>query len=161
MLIWWTDWIVSVKWRILYLTKLQSRWKAVGKWPELYCSAGRQSTRKKRTHSMLSTLCVDSAFSTNSWADTGRHKACEMLDVSVDSSLSPYNTFNRSCTENCHNYQVSELLKLKVVHKMRKKFSFNLKPYKTDWNLIKYLKIYLMKLILLAIYSAAIANMAK
>lgn len=102
---WFLDWggggVVQPKERpkSSHLTKLQSRWKAVGKWPALYCSAGRQSTRKKRTHSMPSGLCVDSAFSTNSPADTGRQRACEMLDVSADSS-SPYNTFNRSCTEN-------------------------------------------------------------
>ena len=32
-------------------TKLASKWKAVGKWPLLYCSAGRQSTTKYFTPS--------------------------------------------------------------------------------------------------------------
>lgn len=34
-------------------TKLASRWKAVERCPELYCSAGRQSTTKKRTLSSV------------------------------------------------------------------------------------------------------------
>lgn len=33
------------------LTRSESRWKAVDRCPELYCSAGRQSTTKKRTPS--------------------------------------------------------------------------------------------------------------
>jgi hypothetical protein len=48
-----------------------------------------------------------------------------MLDVSVDPSLSPYNTFKRSCTENCHNYQVkkaSAIIETKGSSEKGKKF---------------------------------------
>lgn len=51
-------WIVSIHLRLYRiklissaLTRSESRWKAVDRCPELYCSAGRQSTTKKRTPS--------------------------------------------------------------------------------------------------------------
>lgn len=39
----------------LLLTRLESRWKAFGRWPALYWSEGRQSTKKNRTYWKVST----------------------------------------------------------------------------------------------------------
>jgi hypothetical protein len=42
--------------------------------------------------------------------------------------------FNRSCTENCHNYQVkaSAITEAEDGSENQKKFPFNLKPYEYE-----------------------------
>lgn len=47
---------------MLALTRSESRWKAVERCPELYCSAGRQSTTKKRTPSWKKNLLLSHQY---------------------------------------------------------------------------------------------------
>ena len=60
----------------------------MGKWPALYCSAGRQSTRKKRKHltskSFLLGWGKSLQLDNNSFTETGIHNACESSTGAAD-----------------------------------------------------------------------------
>lgn len=93
--------------RKMSITRLQSKWKAVGGWPALYCSAGRQSMRKNRTFSSPESeeSLVFSEFDINSFARTGRQRACDNL-LSLLSTADSSNIIDRSSwkwAKNCNS----------------------------------------------------------